>query len=825
MVIKALDSLEVGGKVLATNKLDLFHFISKGRVETQLRVIRFRGEERVNEPYEMEVEVAAPIDIDPLTTLEEMLLGHPGTLMMMDASDVPRAVHGVVTSYEVLRSLAADTVRVRMKLTSRLGLLAMREHSRIFQDETVPGVVAKLLREWRIPHHFELAGRYTPRTYLTQYHETDLDFLRRILSREGIFFYFRQDPDANVEEVVFSDDALYRAIPGGHRKLSVRSGRFEIEEGDVADVAVQRKIRPTAARIGDFDFRHPKLPLRSVELTRDPKGIAGDLGAERMGMYRFGHETEHEADQTSDKREQYATRMLEALRADGLGISGTSRSRKLLPGHSFVLEGHSLESLNRDWVVVSVRHEGHTPEFGGDTDQHVYRNEFEAAAIETALRMPPAVARRVQHGNQTAVVVGGSEGEAFTDSQGRIKVQFHWDLEGRSDERSSCWIRVAQAWAGAGFGAQFLPRVGSEVVITFLDGDPDRPLVIGTVYNGTSPHPFGLPAQRHKSGFRTASTPGGEGGSELSFDDDKGREQVLLKAQRNYDVEIGNDHDVKVGGNANLRVTGQLTENVTGTHTVTVVGGQTTLITLQKTTQVLGDEIDAVRGSSDRRVSGDENVRVEGTKRDDLAQHETFVHNDAIHKVRGHSAVIVGEDASPTSASLHVEGTLAGYASKTTELIAEKGIVLRCGESSIRLGPKAIEIFAPRITLSGDKIEAGAEERVTVVSKDGLVLKGERFHAMGKSSSLLLFNDADLGGNRVKLNCVVDEAAVVAKPKPLTRIQLVDESGAPARRRRYVIVASDGERAGVLDDNGEAELELDESAQIYFPDVDKPREA
>ena len=127
--------------------------------------------------------------------------------------------------------------------------------------------------------------------------------------------------------------------------------------------------------------------------------------------------------------------------------------------------------------------------------------------------------------------------------------------------------------------------------------------------------------------------------------------------------------------------------------------------------------------------------------------------------------------------------------------------------------------------MTGDKIEAGADERVTVASKDGIVMKGERFHAMGKSSSLFLFNDADLGGNRVKLNCVVDEAAVVALPKPLTRIQLVDENGEPARRKRFVIVGSDGERGGVLDDNGEATLELDGTAQIYFPDVDKPREA
>ncbi|NUP05918.1 MAG: type VI secretion system tip protein VgrG [Polyangiaceae bacterium] len=821
----ALESFENGKKAIEKDKLDLFHFISKGKVEKRLRVIRFHGEERVNTPYELDVEVAAPLDLDPLTALEETLLGNPGTLVMMDSRDVPRAVHGLVTSYEVDRSLEADVVRVRMKLSSRLSLLKMREHSRIFQDQTVPAIVERLMREWRIAHSFELAGKYTPRTYCTQYHETDYDFLRRILAQEGIFFYFRQDPEADAEHVVFSDDALYKAIPGRHGKLTMRSGRFEIDEGDVIELGVRRKIRPTAARIGDFDFRHPHLPLRSLQLTADPKGVAGDLGSERMGTYTFGHETEHEESQSAEKREEKATRMLEALRADGLSVAGTSRSRKLLPGHAFTLDGHFIESLNRDWVVVAVMHEGRTPEFGGLETDDVYSNEFEAAAIESALRMPPVVARRVQHGNQTASVVGGAEGEPFTDSYGRIKVQFHWDLEGRKDDRASCWIRVAQPWAGAGYGTQFVPRVGSEVVVTFLDGDPDRPLVIGTVYNGTSPQPFGLPSQRTKSGFRSMSTPGGDGGSEISFDDDKGREQVLVKAQRNFDVEVGSDHGVTVGGNATLRVEGQLTENITGTHTTTVVGGQTTLVTLQKTTQVLGDVIDAVRGTTDRRVSGDENVRIEGMRREDIASHETFVRNDAVHKVRGHLATIVGEDASPSSATVHVEGTLAGYASKTTELIAEKGIILRCGESSIRIGPDAVEILSPRVTFSGKKVEAAADERVTFVSKDGIVMKGERFHAMGKSSSLLLFKDADVGGDRVKLNCVIDEAAIVAPSKPTTRIQLVDEGGAPARRRRFVIVSDDGERAGVLDDKGEAEIELDASAKIYFPDVDKPQEA
>ncbi len=805
-------------------EVDHFHFVSRGKVERRLRVIRFHGEERVNTPYDIDVEVLAPQDIDPLTTLEADLLGHPASLMMAESGDVPRALHGIVMGYEVLGSLDAESVRIRLRLAARLSLLKLRTHSRIFQDQTVPGVVAALMKEWRVPHHFELSGSYTPRTFLTQYDETDYEFLRRILAREGIFFYFRQSPEGLSEEVVFADDALYKRAPGLHEKLTMRSGRFELGEGDVVELGIRRGIRPSGARMGDFDFRHPQLPLRSMELANDGKGAVGDLGAERVGSYAFGHEAEHEGGASAAKREVDATRLLESMRNDGLAIIGTSRSRKLLPGHSFALEGHALENLNREWVTVAVMHDGKTPEFSPEITE-VYSNEFEAAPTEAALRIPPDARRRRVQGSQTATVVGGGEGEVFTDSHGRVKVQFHWDLEGQRDEKASCWIRVAQAWAGPGFGAQFLPRVGTEVVVTFLDGDPDRPLIVGSVYNGTHPAPFGLPSDKSKSGFRTMSTPGGEGSNELSFNDAAGEEAVLLKAQRDLELNVGNDHVVDVGGNSVLTITGQRTETVTGTQTTTVTGGLTTLVTTHQTTQVLGDVIDAVRGNADRRVSGMDSLRVEGTAIRDMATVETFVSRDATTRVRGHVATVVGDESTPTSATVHVEGTLAGYASKTTELIAEKGIVLRCGESSIRLGPDRVEIIAPTITMSGQKVEVGAEQRVTLVSKDGVVLKSRRLHAMGESSSLMLFKNADLGGDRVRLNCQIDEAAVVAHPKPLTHIELTDETGAPARRRRFVIVGPDGERGGVLDDQGTAEVELEDDAVIYFPDVDKPREA
>lgn len=810
----------------ATDKssLDLFHFISRGKVERKLRVAVFRGEERVNDVFDFDIEVIAPHDIDPLNTLEDSILGHPGSLVMM-GEDGPRVVHGLVTAYEVLRAIDLQSVRLRLKLSARLSLLKMRVHSRIFQELTIPAIVKQVLGEWRTPHHLELQARYAVRNYVTQYQESDYEFLMRILAREGIFFYFRHSPDKEVEEVVFTDEAMYKPASGKTAHLQVRTGRFEIGEGEIVEVGVRRQIRQTSARIGNYDFRHPHLPLRAIEMQADAKGAVGDLGTERLGTYLFDHDGEHEPSASAEKRDQDANRMLQSLRGEGLAILGSTRSRKMMPGHSFILEGHVLESLNREWVVTSVKHDGVTPELNGQRgDDDVYKNELEAAPLETALRMAQHERRRVIHGTQTATVVGATEGEVFTDNYGRVKVQFHWDLQGKKDEKSSTWIRVTQPWAGPSFGAQFLPRVGTEVVVSFLDGDPDRPIIIGAVYNGTHPYPFGLPQQATKSGFRSLSS-GGDGANEFSFDDERGHEVVTLKAQRNFDVAVTKDHKLDVGGDAVVKVHGQLTENVDGTHTTTITGGQVTLVSLQKTTQVLGDSLEAVRGNVDSRVSGDRNVRVEGVARDDIDMLETFVRSDSIHRVKGHFAGVVGEHGAATSATMHVEGTLASYASLTTELIAEKGIVLRCGQSSIRLGPDSVEIIAPKVLVSGDTVEAGAEKELRVLSKKGLVLKSEKLHAMGKSASLLLFTDADIGGQRVKLNSQIDEAAIVSKPRPLTRIQLSDEAGAPAARRRYVIVGSDGERSGVLDDKGEAELELESDAQIYFPDVDKPKEA
>ena len=804
--------------------VDHFQFISKGRVERRLRITHFTGEERVNSTYAFEIEAWSPFELDPLATMEDELIGHAGALLMFEGHGLPRVVHGVVTGYQLSDSRELGTPKVSLRLEPRLALLKLRTHSRIYQELTIPEIIGSLLREWNVRHTFELTGTYTPRTFATQFQETDFDFIKRLAAREGIFFHFRQSPEEEQEELVFMDDPLYRSIPGGAgSRLMMNTGQFG--DGGILELGVKRQLTPYAARSADFDFRNPRLPLRELKAAPPPPGVLGDLGAERFGRYNPRHEAEHEASMSAKRREVDTARMLESLQTDGIIVDGVSRARRFLPAHSFSVDGHKIGSFNREWVVISVRHEGFTPEFGDASSDEVYKNDFKAVPVETALRMPLADRRRAVESTQTAAVVGGAEGEVFTDASGRIKVQFHWDLEGKGDEHSSCWIRVSQPWTGAGYGLQFLPRVGTEVLVSFLDGDPDRPIVVGSVYNGTNPTPFGLPASRTRSGIRTMSTPGGAGQNELSFEDRQGGEQVFIKAHRAFDTEVGADHSLTVTGNSTARVDGHLTENVAGTMTTTVVGGQTTLVTLHKTTQVLGDIIDAVRGNADKRVSGDDNLRVEGTVHQDIAQQDTEIRGDSVLRVRGHFAAVVGQEALHKSATIHVQGEASSYSTGVTEVISEKAIIFRCGQSSIRLGPDSVEISSPNVTVTGNEFAVGMEKAVTVVSKETAMMKSEKVNLSTESASLNLFEEAHLGGKHVKFSNEVQKAQVVPKLHPETKIRLVDEDGLPAANRRFVVITPTGERSGMLSDLGEATIEVSSAIAIYFPDVDKARGA
>ncbi|WP_324263317.1 type VI secretion system tip protein TssI/VgrG, partial [Pseudomonas aeruginosa] len=304
---------------------------------------------------------------------------------------------------------------------------------------------------------------------------------------------------------------------------------------------------------------------------------------------------------------------VDGLRSQETRLIGESDCRWLVPGHWFTLSGHDDDSLNIDWVLTSVTH---------DASHAHYRNRFEAIPKATAYR-PARVTPKPRMHTQTALVVGKAGEEIWTDQYGRIKIQFPWDRDGKNDETSSCWVRVVLPWSGKGFGMQFVPRIGQEVIVTFIDGDPDRPLVTGCVYNGDNALPYALPDNQTQSGIKTNSSKGGGGFNELRFEDKKDAEEVFLQAQKDLNVNVLNDSTASIGHDETLTVQNARTRTVKeGDETVTLEKGKRT-VTIQtgsdsldvkdtRTVTVGADQTHSTGGNYSHKVSGNFELTVDG---------------------------------------------------------------------------------------------------------------------------------------------------------------------------------------------------------------------
>lgn len=813
---------------------DVFSFTSDQHPEASLRVVSFRGDEEMNGLYTFHLDLLGALDGDMLARLDDSLLGRAATLAFAEASAPGRVVHGHVTAYRIGDTTERGSI-VHAELRPRLALLELRTKSRIFQDKSVKDVVDAIFAEWRVDHEWHLALPHALRTYCTQYQETDLSFVARLLASEGIAFYFVHPTDAGKEErVVLVDEPQYPPIEvGGGAKgappaLVHRSGRFDPGAGDVFEVTTDRRMRHGAARLGDYDFRKPKLVVRALKLAKDePAAIVKTLGADHFDVYLHGDRPEIETGGGgSEADDVLAQTTLEQLRRDALVARGRTRCRHLLPGHCFQIEGHPIDALNRAYAVTRVTHTGRTPELGAASDSPVYEARFEVVPAEVTYR--PAVTTRSRQVAETAIVVGPGGQEIHADAHGRVKVQFHWDLVGRYDDTSSCWLRVAQAWAGAGMGVQFVPRIGMEVVVAFLGGDPDRPVIVGCVHNGTHPTPFGLPGESTKSGIKTQTSPGGMGFNELSFDDAAGNERVFLHAQRDLDVVAKGRHVETVGGDATSDVGGNLVETVGGDAKAVVVGAMEQVVTKDLTVTVEGSSLQAVSGDSDVRVTGDLTTRVEGAERRELAKtSESTVQQDTLLRVKGHVVTVVGENDAKKSSVLHVEGSTDMYSSGPTEIVADKSLTLRCGDSAIRITPDQIELITKKLLVTAEETYVVSEKKLKIHAKEEALLKSKKINLEGEQASAEIYKNARLDGQLVKLNCGPeppdDQFPEKEKIEP-TKIELKDQDGKPMARQRFVVVMPDGsERAGVLDADGKAELELEESGEISFPDVDNPK--
>lgn len=792
-----------------------------------LVVLSFEGEESINAPYLFRITVGCALGYGGLVALERELLGQRATFGMRHHRDSLRSIHGVITSVAVLDVEDERRARVIVELRPGLSLLGLRTQSRIFEGMTVSEIVADVLNEWSLPHEFGVESREAARTYCTQYEETDLAFVERLLAEAGHVLYFAQEPlDAERgtgREVVKVIDQpyFYRPIVEGAEAVPPVEylARADSSEPHVRAFSLAQTLRPRSVELSDFDFRKPRLAVRSSATVEvGPMPAVG-----RAGLDSIHHADRPElgvGDGQTRLDAEHARVVLDAERRDAVVGRGESRCRALACGHVFTLRGHPIDVLNAGYVVTSVRHRGATPELGGDS---LYDNDFECAPLDVLVRPPPPMRNRRQT-VETATVVGPQGEEIHTDALGRIKVRFHWDRRGQTDEQGSCWLRVAQGWAGTGWGLQMIPRVGMEVLVTFLGGNVDRPVVTGCLYNGTHPLPFEPPASATRTGIRTQSL-GGGGFNELSFEDTAGKEQIYLYAERDWVEVVQRDHAMEIEGEQRVVVGGKSDEQYAARVTA-VSGGDKRAVGGDEAVEVSGASVRSVGGDGSLVVGGDSSTRVVGRERHEVqGSSEAFHLEDATTRILGHHVLVVGQHDARRSSVIHVEGTSSIHSTGLGALTSDKKLSFGVGDSRIVVSETGIELHAPTVRIEGGAIEL-LGETVATDAKERVLTKSKTIMQESEGAFLGLARVAKLSGETVKLNCAPDptDGLEPSQPKRPTVIELVDEKGVPLAGRRFVLRLEDGsERSGTTDNEGRAEFALEQGGDVLFLDVDQPR--
>jgi type VI secretion system secreted protein VgrG len=522
MVARALVHL------LGETPLFLFEVAGLGE---KLEVLRFSGSEGMSSLYEFQLElVCENQDLD-----FSQVVGKQG-LLKLSGELVPRCVHGIVSRFEQVSEQPRYAI-YRATVVPLVWRLQHRHDCRIFQKLDTPAILKQVFEAAGVPAdqvRFALMGNYEPRDYCVQYRESDWAFASRLMEEDGIFYFFEHHEDKHIL-VIGDKESAFTPIPGLEMLPFRRPTGGVVQEDHVTHFRRMQEVRPGKASLRDFNYKKPGLPMEASQEAE----VDADLE-----IYDYPGEYQDPGRGSAAKGTTIAKLRLEAWQANRLEAQGGSDCERLMPGRLFTLLEHSREDYNGRYLLTHVSHEGYQPqvlEEEAPPGELSYSNHFTCIPEKVPFRPTRSTPRPYVKGVQTAVVVGPSGEEIHVDEWGRVKVQFHWDRQGKQDENSSCWVRVSQLWAGEGWGAMFIPRIGQEVIVDFIEGDPDRPLIIGRVYNGSNLVPYELPAHKTKSTIKSNSSMGGNGYNELRFEDEKKREQIFMHAERNMDVHVKND--------------------------------------------------------------------------------------------------------------------------------------------------------------------------------------------------------------------------------------------------------------------------------------------
>jgi type VI secretion system secreted protein VgrG len=634
----------------------LFNFsILPGAVEP--RVVRFAGEEGMSRLFELQVEFASE---DPAIAFSDVV-GKPALLTIDDGRE-PRLLHGMVSRFEMVGERPRYTL-YQAVVVPQVWRLLLRHDCRTFQCRSTPDIIKQVLDGAGISsedYKLCLSGAYEPRDFCVQYRESDWAFLSRLMEEDGIFYFFEHHEDRHV--LVLGDGvAACLPISGDDEVPFRRPSGLASTEDHIHRFRCAEELQPGQVSLRDFNFKRPTLSMHAE--NKAAKGMD-------LEVYDYPGEYQHPGQGSAAKGATIAALRLQAWQAARMTASGDSTCSRLLPGHLFTLAGHPRDDFNARYLVTHVAHRGEQPQALEEESSHGnsgYVNAFSCLQNDIPYRPARVTPRPLMRGVQTAIVVGPEGEEVHTDEHGRVQVQFHWDRQ----QAGSCWIRVNQGWAGGAWGAVFLPRVGQEVIVDFLEGDPDRPIITGRVYNGQNVPPYPLPNEKTKSTLMSNSSPGGEGFNELRFEDRTGAEQVFIHAQRNMDVHVRhdsmevilNDCHQTVGSEGRNGKVGDRNEMVLRDRSVTVhrhhlehVGGDMKL--LVGGIDGKGDQDIVVKADKKERVEKDSHLYVKGDRDEKVDKSWSItVGKDVQAQVDQKYALAVGKEIHLKSSTIVIEAS------------------------------------------------------------------------------------------------------------------------------------------------------------------------
>jgi type VI secretion system secreted protein VgrG len=531
----------------------------------------FRGQESVSRPFHFDLYMHS----ENRSIAMQSIIGKKATVVIVLPDRKERYINGIISSFSQAGSTPLEMgtsakifAHYHATLVPALWMLTRTSDCRIFQEMTVPDILAKIFQEHKLDFQNHLHGDFKEREYCVQYRESDFNFVSRLMEEEGIFYFFGHEADKHTL-ILANDPSEFKPTPL-HGPVSYKSLIGEEMHRDVVSQwTVSEEVRPGSYAVNDFNFKDPLFDLTSNVSGRDER---------KLEIYDYPGEYKS----INEGERLVGIRMHEQESAQ-LVANGSSTCRGFTAGFAFKLKDHYRRDFNRDYVIIAnyISSDQGTDYRTTGVDGAAffdYSNQLQCIPHLAPFRPARSTPVPFMQGPQTAMVVGPPGEEIYVDAYGRVKVQFHWDREGKYNEQSSCWMRVSQNWAGKRWGTMFIPRVGQEVIVDFLEGDPDQPIITGCVYNGNAMPPYELPAEKTKSTIKTHSSKGGGGFNEIRFEDKKGDEQLFIHGEKDFDLRVKEETREFTGGQRHLIVKAEQKERVESDKHLHVQGDHNEMI-------------------------------------------------------------------------------------------------------------------------------------------------------------------------------------------------------------------------------------------------------